>query len=156
MHNCEHIHTLISRHLQRALYMPFRAHLFWFRVVLAQRLLKVKPFTSLPPMALLLRRFLIQIRITIKPSWLMLFFLPPLFCCRFEGFCAQSDLLLRCVAYAWARPSICCHVWTFTKVAHAGHPLVQRKHEAHKYWETGAFNGHPASHWTHIGDHGWG
>lgn len=43
--NCRNTHTLISRHLQKALYMPFRVHLFRFRVVLAQRLLKVKPFT---------------------------------------------------------------------------------------------------------------
>lgn len=67
-------HTLISSHLQRALYMPFRAHLFRIRVVLVQRLLKVKPFTSLPPMALLLRCFLIQIRITIKPVLTCVFF----------------------------------------------------------------------------------
>lgn len=42
-----------SRHVQRALYMRLRAHLFRFRVVLVQLLLKVKPFTSQPPMALL-------------------------------------------------------------------------------------------------------
>jgi len=63
-----HIQKLISRHLQRALYEPFRAHLFRFRVVLAQRLLKgnnLFPFSaSVGP--LLFGRFLIQIRITIK------------------------------------------------------------------------------------------
>lgn len=110
MRDCKHIHTLISRHLQRALYMPFRAQHFRFRVVLAQRLLKVKPFTSLPPMALLLRCFLIQIRITIKPVLTRAFFL---FSCRFEYVFAQSDSLLRWVAHAWARllseASGCCN-----------------------------------------------
>lgn len=66
--------TLISRHLQRALYMLFRAQLFRFRVVFVHCLLKVKPFTSLPAMALLLRCFVIQIRITIKPFLSCVFF----------------------------------------------------------------------------------
>lgn len=57
--------TLISRCVQRAPCRRLAAYLFRFRVVLAECLLKAKPFTPLPPMLLLLGCFFIQIRIII-------------------------------------------------------------------------------------------
>ena len=86
VNNCQHPPTHTHTHTYKELYTC----LFKFRVVLAQRLLKVKPFTSLPAMALLLRCFLIQIRITIKPV-LTSAFISSSMLCRFEYFFAQSD-----------------------------------------------------------------